>query len=143
MSSVLALWVGLCDCLCYHDRLSMGRPAVARSAHHSVQSACRFERLCISVSPQSISTVLCVLLSISVCVDQWINKHLSLLLPCFLCSPAFPSVRDIRRGVHSSWWSDTRNFLFLSAPLPQRPPLHHDTAGLREVAPHPKQVPLR
>lgn len=93
--------------------------------------------------PQSISAVLCVPLSISVCVDQWINKHLSLLPPCFLCSPAFPTVGDRRRGVQFSWWSDTRNFLFLSASLPLHPPLHHDTAGLREVAPHPEQVPLR
>lgn len=34
--------------------------------------------------PQSISAVLCLPLSISVCVCQWINKHLCLSLPCFL-----------------------------------------------------------
>lgn len=38
------------DSLCDYDRLSIGRPAVARAANHKVQSACRSEKLFVSIS---------------------------------------------------------------------------------------------
>ncbi|XP_035481410.1 myocardin isoform X2 [Scophthalmus maximus] len=45
-----------------------------------------------------------------------LNQH----TPACLSNPR-TAVRDRRRGVHSSWSSDSRNFLFLSASLPRSP----------------------
>lgn len=62
----------------------------------------------------------CASSSISLCIFHWINKRLSLPPPLPLSSPP-----PLLPGVLL------------------HPQLQHDAAGLREVASHPEQVPLR
>lgn len=92
--------------------------------------------------------MLCVPLSILVCVYQWINKHLSASL---LCIPNSERQKERSPFLLVGWRQEfplslcsTSSLVPPSSPPPPTPPpLHHDTAGLREVASHPEQVPLR
>lgn len=100
--------------------------------------------------PPSIAAVLCVPLSISASVHQWINKHLSPSLPCFLLLSQQCETEgegSIPPDTATTGTSPLSLSLFprsLSVPPGfLQPRLHHDAAGLREVASHPEQVPLR
>lgn len=56
--------------LCVIDRLSIGRPAVARAANHKVQSACRSEKLFVSISSSMyLRYALCAFINIGLCLS--------------------------------------------------------------------------
>lgn len=131
VSSVsVCLWVGLSDTQWDYDRLSAGTLAASRAA------CIEFSQL---VGLRYLNFYLCC---VCVCFYQYIsyqqiNKHFSFPLLSWLWL-----VRDRRIEAHSTWQTGYQE-LPLSFGFTSFAELQHDTPGLREVASHQEQVPIR